>query len=263
MEKLTDERKHFVLIHGVCHGAWCWYKVKAKLKLAGHLVTALDMAASGIDTKSIQDVRTITEYSQPLLEFMEKLPPAEKVVLVGHSLGGINISLAMEKFPEKISLAVFVTALMPDTANPYPYVTEQFFARNPPFDWLDSVCTVQERPNDPPATLWFGPEFLKQKLYQNSPVEDLELASMLTRQGSLYISEPPKEENLTADGYGLVERVFVTCGEDLCLPKEFQRWMITNYGATIDTAVIPDADHMPMFSKPDELVKCLLNAAKK
>jgi hypothetical protein len=20
-------RHHFVLVHGLCHGAWCWYKV--------------------------------------------------------------------------------------------------------------------------------------------------------------------------------------------------------------------------------------------
>ncbi|MCD7462970.1 hypothetical protein HAX54_049694 [Datura stramonium] len=45
----------------------------------------------------------------------------EKVILVGHSLGGFAISKAMEIFPEKISVAVFVTALMPGptlNANP-------------------------------------------------------------------------------------------------------------------------------------------------
>jgi len=31
---------------------------------------------------------------------------------VGHSFGGIPLSVAMEKFPNKISVAVFVTALV-------------------------------------------------------------------------------------------------------------------------------------------------------
>lgn len=44
---------------------------------------------------------------------MAALPPDERVILVGHSLGGLAVSQAMERFPSKISVAVFVTALMP------------------------------------------------------------------------------------------------------------------------------------------------------
>lgn len=39
--------KHFVLVHGLCHGAWCWYKLAPLLEAAGHRVTAVDLAASG------------------------------------------------------------------------------------------------------------------------------------------------------------------------------------------------------------------------
>ncbi|CAL5400140.1 unnamed protein product [Camellia sinensis] len=42
----------------------------------------------------------------------------EKVVLVGHSYGGLGISLAMERFPEKISVGVFITAYMPNCQHP-------------------------------------------------------------------------------------------------------------------------------------------------
>ncbi|KAL7240066.1 hypothetical protein ACSBR2_005848 [Camellia fascicularis] len=31
---------HFVLVHGACHGAWCWYKLKPLLESHGHKVTA-------------------------------------------------------------------------------------------------------------------------------------------------------------------------------------------------------------------------------
>ncbi|KAF0923473.1 hypothetical protein E2562_006362 [Oryza meyeriana var. granulata] len=34
--------KHFILVHGLCHGAWCWYKVVTMLCSVGHRVTALD-----------------------------------------------------------------------------------------------------------------------------------------------------------------------------------------------------------------------------
>ncbi|PON54022.1 Alpha/Beta hydrolase fold containing protein [Parasponia andersonii] len=62
---------HFVLVHGACHGAWSCFKVKPLLEAAGHQVTTLDNAASGINMKEIQDVRSMFEYSKPLLEFME------------------------------------------------------------------------------------------------------------------------------------------------------------------------------------------------
>ena len=110
---MEKDKKHFVLVHGACHGAWCWYKVAALLKSAGHQVTALDMAASGIHPKQVQELNSITEYFEPLMEFLDSLPPEERVILVGHSMGGICISVAMEMFPKKIAAGVFVSAFMP------------------------------------------------------------------------------------------------------------------------------------------------------
>ena len=60
---------------------------------------------------------------------MESLPADERVVLVGHSLGGLAISQAMEKFPEKVSVAVFVTASMPGPTLNQEYILF-FFYRN-------------------------------------------------------------------------------------------------------------------------------------
>lgn len=109
---MDERKKHFVLVHGACHGAWCWYKVATLLRAEGHKFSVLDMAASGIHPKLAEQVRSMVEYNKPLTEFMAALPADEKVVLVGHSKGGANISLAMESFPHKISVAVFVTAFM-------------------------------------------------------------------------------------------------------------------------------------------------------
>lgn len=109
----TNEKQfHFVLVHGSCHGGWCWYRLVALLQSAGHRATALDLAAAGVHPKKMEELSTIYDYMEPLMEFMEALPPEEKVVLVGHSMGGIAVCAAMEKFPNKISVAVFVTAYM-------------------------------------------------------------------------------------------------------------------------------------------------------
>jgi len=119
------ERKHYVLVHGACFGAWLWYKLKPRLESAGHKVSVLDLAASGTNMHKIEDVHTFSHYSEPLLQLLASLPPNEKVILVGHSLGGLNIALAMDKFPEKVAVGVFVTAVIPDTQHKPSYVLEK------------------------------------------------------------------------------------------------------------------------------------------
>lgn len=111
--KQQQQQQHLVLVHGAGHGAWCWYKVATRLRAEGYRVTALDMAAAGINPKRVDEVGSISDYCSPLTEFLAALPPEERVVLVGHSMGGVCLSLAMEKYPARVSLAVFVTAFMP------------------------------------------------------------------------------------------------------------------------------------------------------
>uniref|UniRef100_M1CFI8 Methylketone synthase Ib n=1 Tax=Solanum tuberosum TaxID=4113 RepID=M1CFI8_SOLTU len=106
-------KKHFVLLHTGCHGAWCWYKIVELMKSSGHNVTALDLGASGTNSKQALEITTFSDYLSPLMKFMASLPAHEKIVLVGHSFAGLGISKAMENFPENISVAVFIAALMP------------------------------------------------------------------------------------------------------------------------------------------------------
>ena len=67
-------------------------------------MTVLDVAASGINPKQVEDVRTLSAYNEPLIQFMSSLPPDDKVILVGHSLGGVNITFAMESSLRKFLL---------------------------------------------------------------------------------------------------------------------------------------------------------------
>jgi len=120
---------HFVLVHGVCHGAWCWYRVTTLLTSAGHRVTALDMAACGASPGRAEEVPSFEEYSRPLLAAVAGLPPDEKAVLVGHSFGGLSLGLAMEQCPDRVAVVVFVSALMPAAGKPMAFVLEQVTER--------------------------------------------------------------------------------------------------------------------------------------
>ncbi|XP_058228520.1 methyl jasmonate esterase 1-like [Rhododendron vialii] len=256
-----DKRvKHFVLVHGGCHGAWCWYKVATELRAAGHRVTALDMAASGVHPKQVDELRSMSDYVQPLMEFMESLPSDDWVVLVGHSAGGVSIFVAMERYPNKINEAVFVTAIMIGPDLSLPAILQQFLQE---FEsWMDCQHQFHQGLDKPPTSILFGPKYLESELYNLSPPEDLTLATSLVRPHPVFQDEPKllKDTALTKENYGSVRRVYVLIEEDKVVKESLQRWMIEN-NPTDEVRVIPGSDHMVMFSKPKELIKCLLGLA--
>ncbi|XP_014507095.1 salicylic acid-binding protein 2 [Vigna radiata var. radiata] len=257
-EKCID-RKHYVLVHGACYGAWVWYKLKPRLESAGHKVSVLDLAASGTNMQKIEDVHTFSQYSEPLLQLLASLPPNEKVILVGHSLGGLNIALAMDKFPEKVAVGVFVTAVIPDTQHNPSYVLEKLIESTLGTNWLDTEFFKSENK----TTIVFGPKFLSKKLYQASSIEDIELATILLRPGSLFIEDLSQQTNFSMQGYGSVPLVFIVSTEDNEIPLNFQLWMIQNAGINVEVLEIKAADHMLMISKPQELSHSLLHIATK
>lgn len=88
------------------------------------------MGASGMNPKQASQVCSFSDYYEPLMEFMETVPATEKVILVGHSLGGGPTSVAMERFPHKILVAVFVTAnVLSQTLNQADIFSEVIFCR--------------------------------------------------------------------------------------------------------------------------------------
>lgn len=114
----SRRKQHIVLVHSACQGAWCWYKLKPLLEAASHRVTALDMAASSTNLRNLHELQSLADYAQPLLDLMASIP-------AGHSFGGFTISLAMDMYPHKISVAVFLAAFMPDCINPPSFTLDK------------------------------------------------------------------------------------------------------------------------------------------
>ncbi|AEE86759.1 hydroxynitrile lyase like protein [Arabidopsis thaliana] len=253
--------KHYVLVHGGCHGAWCWYKVKPMLEHSGHRVTVFDLTAHGVNMSRVEDIQTLEDFAKPLLEVLESFGSDDKVVLVAHSLGGIPAALAADMFPSKISVAVFVTSFMPDTTNPPSYVFEKFLGSITEEERMDFELGSYGTDDHPLKTAFLGPNYLK-NMYLLSPIEDYELAKMLMRVTPAITSNLTGTKSLTAQGYGSISRVYIVCGEDKGIRVDFQRWMIEN-SPVKEVMEIKDADHMPMFSKPHELCDRLLKIADK
>ncbi|KAK7286956.1 hypothetical protein RJT34_22333 [Clitoria ternatea] len=256
--------KHFVLVHGGCHGAWCWYKVATLLKSAGHNVTALDLAGCGINPKQVHEIRSISDYYEPLMTFMDSVPPKEKVILVCHSFGGISVSVAMEKFPEKISVAVFVTASAINENLTAQAAFEEFAEMTTRMGSLmDTHYFFLDGPNKPPTALLLGPKAMTSNFYQLSPPEDLALALSLLRPHPIFndVEALLKETTITQQRNGSVPKVYIISKGDKIKTEESQLWIIERTGPYAEVKVIADSDHMAMLSKPKELVTHILSIA--
>ncbi|KAG7544783.1 Alpha/beta hydrolase fold-1 [Arabidopsis suecica] len=254
--------KQYVLVHGGCHGAWCWYKVKPVLEASGHRVTVVDLTASGVNMSKVEEIQTLEDYAKPLLKVLESFGSEDKVILVAHSLGGISVGLAADMFPSKISVAVFITSFMPDTTNPPPYVFEKYLESVMEEDRLNMEFGTYGTHDRPLTTILLGTKYLAKKMYQLSPIADFELAKTLVRVGPAVTRNLTGTRSFTEEGYGSVTRVYIVCQEDKGLIEEFQRWIIENFPVE-EVMEIKDADHMPMFSKPLELCDRLLRIADK
>uniref|UniRef100_A0A453GGZ7 AB hydrolase-1 domain-containing protein n=1 Tax=Aegilops tauschii subsp. strangulata TaxID=200361 RepID=A0A453GGZ7_AEGTS len=214
----TSVMNHFILVHGLCHGAWCWYKVVAALQAAGHRVTAVDLAASGAHPARID----------------------ERLILVGHSHGGLSLALAMERFPGKVAAAVFAAAGMPCVGKHMGVTTEEFMRRTSSEGLMD--CKMLPINNN-----------------HGAGVADLALAKMLVRPGNLFMEDPVMKDAslLTDTNYGSVKKVYVVAKADGSSTEEMQRWMVLLSPGT-EAEEIAGADHAIMSSRPRELCDALV-----
>ncbi|KAJ3699916.1 hypothetical protein LUZ61_003621 [Rhynchospora tenuis] len=256
-DQSTLSSRHFVLVHGAGHGGWVWYKLATKLNEAGHRVSAPDLAASGINPKRLEEVNTFEEYSEPLVEVMEAVPADERVVLVGHSNGGLSVSLAMERFPQKVAAAVFTSAAMPSITNSFVAITKKL---------IEDVRKDKKDSKDvsgPRRSFSFGPEDLRTNYYQLCAPEDVTLATMLMRPGKPFFdSSVSRDDFVTAENHGSVSRVYVVCNQGRALPRKTQIWMAEMSPET-ETIELDGADNMPMLSVPEELFSHLVDISNR
>ena len=97
----------FLLIHGSCHGAWCWRDLIPALAALGHGARAIDLPAHGADATPAADA-TLELYADRILAAIDG-----PVTLVGHSAAGYPITLAAERAPERIARLVYLCAYVP------------------------------------------------------------------------------------------------------------------------------------------------------
>ncbi|BAT92982.1 hypothetical protein LR48_Vigan05g051200 [Vigna angularis] len=251
--------KKFVLIHGEGFGAWCWYKTVASLEEAGLLPVALDLTGSGIDLTDTNSVTTLADYSKPLTVYLENLPEDEKVILVGHSIGGACISYALEHYPQKISKAIFLCATMvSDGQKPFDVYAEELGSAERFIQ--ESKFLIHGNGKDkPPTGFMFEKEQMKGLYFNQSPAKDVALAMVSMRHSPL---GPIMEKlSLSTDKYGSGRRFYIQTLDDRALSPDVQEKLVRE-NPPEGVFKIKGSDHCPFFSKPQSLHKILVEIAQ-
>ncbi|KAL1550360.1 methylesterase 17-like [Salvia divinorum] len=252
---------HFVLVHGIGGGAWCWYKIKCLMENCGYRVTCLDLKGAGMDQSDPNAVVSFEDYNQPLLDFLSSLHDHQQVILVGHSAGGLSLSDAIHRYgKKKIKLAVFVAATMLKSG----YLTNQDLKDGVPdlsgFGELNEVYDIGFGlgEGNPPTTTLIKRELQRKIIYNLSPHEDATLAEMLLRPGpvqALVTAKFPLAEKDEDE----VPRMYIKTTQDNVIKAEQQEAMINKWRP--QHVYVLESDHSPFFSAPFLLFGLLVKAA--
>ena len=102
----------FVLIHGAFRGGWSFARLRPLLEKAGHRAFAPSLPGAGEHAAGLDGQLTLSRYAQCVASFLE-LEDLQRVVLVGHSQGGLVALAASEIAHARIALLVLLDSPVP------------------------------------------------------------------------------------------------------------------------------------------------------
>lgn len=227
----------FILVHGACHGGWCWEKVQPLLEAHGHKVCAPDLPGLGKDHTPPANV-TLADNVEKISRLLDKME--EPVVLVGHALGGVTISQTAEARRRKLKALVYLCGLMP----PSGVASRELTAADP-----DMLFRRSREVSPDGLTYTFARSQLPTLFYEDVSPEDRYRAMERLRPQPIAISKSPV--TLTEERYGSVPRWYIECTHDNSIRIARQRAMVK----ALPCKVISMAcGHSPFYSQPEELV---------
>ncbi|MFE3449287.1 alpha/beta fold hydrolase [Nonomuraea sp. NPDC059194] len=102
----------FVLIPGMCHGGWSFEPLTDLLRLHGHRVYPLTLTGVGERSHLLGAGVNLDTHIQDVVALLAA-ENIEDAVLVGHSYGGMVITGAADRAPERAGSLVYLDAVVP------------------------------------------------------------------------------------------------------------------------------------------------------
>lgn len=227
----------FLLVHGSCHGAWCWEDVIAALAARGHEATAIDLPGHGNDPTPPSEA-TLRACGEAVLAALR-----EPAIVVGHSWGGYPITQAAEIDPSQIAQLVYLCAYVPRSG--HSLATMRELADRQPL--LPAIRRTGDE-----LSFTIDPAMAPDLFYHDVP--DAAAARAVSRLRPQPIAPQRTPLDLTERSQDL-PRSYVLCSEDRTIPPEFQAEMAQGF----DEAAIHrmKSSHSPFLSDPEGLADIL------
>jgi pimeloyl-ACP methyl ester carboxylesterase len=115
---LPRERTAFVLVPGAWHGGWCYSRVAQILRERGHVVYTPTLTGVGERSHLARLAINCSTHVQDVLNVIrwERL---QRVVLCGHSYGGVVIGAVADRIPEHVASLVYLDAAVPESGKSF------------------------------------------------------------------------------------------------------------------------------------------------
>jgi pimeloyl-ACP methyl ester carboxylesterase len=104
----------YVLVPGMCHGAWCFDALSDSLRSVGHRVLTVTLTGVAERSHLMPGAVNLDTHIADVVAAVENSADAgDQLVLVGHSYGGMVITGVADRIPRRVDSLVFVDAVVP------------------------------------------------------------------------------------------------------------------------------------------------------
>jgi pimeloyl-ACP methyl ester carboxylesterase len=275
----------FILVHGGWHNHSAWTRVTPILRASGFAALTLDLPGAGINaiaptslglrpfdpaafTAERSPIAGVTqeERTQAVVALVKEgasLSDDGKVILVGHSAGGITVSAVAEQVPNLILAVVYLAGFMVPNGMSLLAMLQH--------ETLSSALAPGLFVGDPVAIgatrIHVGStdeayrSLLKAAFYGDLSESDFaHAASQLHCDESNSGAVTPSE--ITPGKFGTVPRHYIRCTQDRAIPLTGQDHMIATVDAAIGGKTLTHtlkSSHSPFLSQPANLSRILMD----
>jgi putative intracellular protease/amidase/thioesterase domain-containing protein len=243
LKALEEDKKRYptyVLVHGAWADESAWGFVRNQLAVRAN-VEVINLPAHGADNTYGAGIG-LNDYVKTVTDVIKKQPG--KVILVGHSMGGMIISQVAENIPAKIEKLIYVSAYLPRNGEDVTTITNTFLNNKPieAFQFNTDFTLVSIKKEVLPAVVCDDcPQYMKEvlvKYHRAEPVKGLNDKVTLTAK------------------FAAVPKYYISTTNDNAVPYALQQQMVKSNG-TVKKVFEMQTSHLPFVVQPEAFLKII------